>query len=54
MGQQFLLFVISILLVVIFWELCKINGLLKKTRSSTHRISKGKQTNEADTTNILV
>jgi hypothetical protein len=28
---QFLLFVISILLILIFWELSKINSRLKKT-----------------------
>ena len=39
MGQQFLLFVIAILLVVIFWELCKINGRLKRSLSSTLGIS---------------
>ena len=31
MSIQLLLFVIAILLVVIFWELCKINSLLKRT-----------------------
>ena len=31
MNVQFLLFVISILLVLIFWELSKINSFLKKT-----------------------
>ncbi|HKF03317.1 MAG TPA: hypothetical protein VKB49_13445 [Candidatus Sulfotelmatobacter sp.] len=30
MSQQFLLFVIAVLLFAIFWELCKINGQLKK------------------------
>ncbi|HKV80721.1 MAG TPA: hypothetical protein VJP02_21410 [Candidatus Sulfotelmatobacter sp.] len=30
MSVQFLLFVIAILLVSIFWELSKINSLLKK------------------------
>jgi len=54
MGQQFLLFVIAVLLVAIFWELCKINGQLKKTRSSTPRIPSGEQTNDADTAKILV
>lgn len=29
--MQFLLFVIAILLVLIFWELSKINSLLKKS-----------------------
>lgn len=31
MNVQFLLFVITILLVLIFWELSKINSRLKKT-----------------------
>lgn len=31
MNVQFLLFVIAILLVLIFWELSKINSVLKKT-----------------------
>lgn len=31
MSSQFLLFVIAVLLISIFWVLCKINSLLKKT-----------------------
>ncbi len=31
MNVQYLLFVIAILLVLIFWELSKINSRLKKT-----------------------
>ena len=31
MNVQFLLFVIAILLILIFWELSKINSRLKKT-----------------------
>ena len=31
MNVQFLLFVVAILLVLIFWELSKINSLLKRT-----------------------
>lgn len=31
MNVQFLLFVVAILLILIFWELSKINSLLKKT-----------------------
>ena len=31
MSVQFLLFVIAILLILIFWELSKINSRLKKT-----------------------
>jgi hypothetical protein len=30
MNVQFLLFVIAILLILVFWELSKINSLLKK------------------------
>jgi len=41
MSQQFLLFVIAVLLVAIFWELGKINGQLKRRLSSTMRISGG-------------
>jgi hypothetical protein len=44
MSQQFLLFVIAVLLVAIFWELCKINGRLKRSLSSTLGISGGGQT----------
>ena len=54
MGVQFLLFVIAVLLVAIFWELCKINGQLKETHSSTSRISRGEQTNDAGTAKIMV
>jgi len=48
MSQQFLLFVIAVLLVAIFWELSKINGQLKRSLSSNPPISGG-QANEADT-----
>jgi len=41
MSQQFLLFVIAVLLVAIFWELGKINGQLKRSLSSTMQISGG-------------
>jgi Flp pilus assembly pilin Flp len=44
MSQQFLLFVIAVLLVAIFWELCKINGRLKRSLSSISGISGGGQT----------
>ena len=50
MSQQFLLFVIAVLLFAIFWELCKINGQLK---NSTPQISGGGQTNDAGTTKTL-
>jgi hypothetical protein len=37
MIVQLLLFVIAILLVAIFWELSKINSLLKKTLPFGHQ-----------------
>jgi hypothetical protein len=37
MNVQLLLFVIAVLLVVVFWELCKINSHLKKTFPTTAR-----------------
>ena len=40
MTVQFLLFVIAILLVLIFWELSKINARLKKTLLSPEDIVK--------------
>jgi hypothetical protein len=53
MSQQFLVFVIAVLLIAIFWELCKINGRLKRSLSSIPGISGGGQTNDADTTEIV-
>jgi hypothetical protein len=44
MIVQFLLFVIAILLVLIFWELSKINARLKKDAVSTRRHHEGQQT----------
>lgn len=41
MSIQLLLFVIAILLVVIFWELCKINSLLKRTLLAAAQIRGG-------------
>ena len=40
MNVQFLLFVIAILLVLIFWELSKINSRLKKTLVPRYDIAK--------------
>jgi len=51
--SQFLLFVIAVLLIAIFWELCKINGQLKRTLLSIPRISGGGQDDDAVTANIL-
>jgi len=36
--SQFLLFVIAVLLFAVFWELCKINGKLKRLLLSVPRI----------------
>ena len=47
MSNQFLLFVITILLISIFWVLSKINSLLKKTlrpkTAEDHEIAKTHQ-----------
>jgi len=40
MNVQFLLFVIAILLLLIFWELSKINSRLKKTLVQNQDIKK--------------
>jgi hypothetical protein len=39
MNVQFLLFVIAILLVLVFWELSKINSLLKKRLAPIQEIN---------------
>jgi len=49
-----LLFVIAVLLVAIFWELCKINGQLKRRLLSSPQISRGGRANEADIAKALV
>ncbi len=46
MNVLFLLFVIAILLVLIFWELSKINSWLKKTLVPLPEASKDKPRNE--------
>jgi hypothetical protein len=43
MYVPFLLFVITIVLILIFWELAKINSRLKKALVSTHDTVKGNQ-----------
>jgi competence protein ComGC len=43
MNVLFLLFVISILLLLIFWELSKINSLLKKRLVSSFDTDKDKK-----------
>jgi hypothetical protein len=52
MSVQLLLFVIAILLVVIFWELCKINSLLKRTLLPAAQMTGGQQTNDTTTAKI--
>jgi hypothetical protein len=52
MSQQFLLFVMAVLLVAIFWELSKINGQLKKSLPINPRISGGGQANDAYTKTV--
>jgi hypothetical protein len=46
MSVQLLLFVIAVLLVVIFWELCKINSLLKRTLLMAAKMTGGPQTSD--------
>ncbi len=41
MYVPFLLFVIAIVLILIFWELSKINSRLKKALVSSHDTAKG-------------
>jgi len=51
--SQFLLFVIAVLLFAVFWELCKINGLLKRRLPTTPQIPRGGgQANDADITKV--
>lgn len=47
MSVQFLLFVIAVLLVAVFWELCKINSKLKRSLPTPARQSEGGQANDA-------
>ena len=54
MSQQFLLFVVAVLLVAIFWELYKINGQLKRSLPSNPGISGGGKAHDADTTKTLL
>ena len=53
MIQQFLQFVIAVLLIAIFWELCKINGQLKSSLPSTPGNSGGGQAHDVNTTKTL-
>jgi len=53
MIQQFLQFVIAVLLLAIFWELCKINRQLKRSLPSTPGISAGGHANDVDTAKAL-
>jgi hypothetical protein len=52
--SQFLLFVIAVLLFAIFWELCKINGQLKRRLPGTARISARVQANEVEDAKTFV
>ena len=51
MSIQLLLFVIAILLVVIFWELCKINSLLKRALPAAAQMRRGQETNDTTAAN---
>ena len=42
MYVSFVLFVIAILLILIFWELSKINGRLKKAMASQSAVTNSK------------
>jgi hypothetical protein len=45
MNVPFLLFVIAILLIAIFWELCKINSRLKQAFPTLSKASEGLKLN---------
>ena len=49
MSVQLLLFVIAILLVAIFWELCKINGRLRRSLPAPAPITGVQQINDTIT-----
>jgi len=49
MSVQLLLFVIAILLVAIFWELCKINSRLRRTLPTPPRMTGVQQINDTTT-----
>jgi len=53
MSVQFLLFVIAVLLIAVFWELCKINSQLKRSLRSPARKSEGGQANDAVTAKAM-
>ena len=48
MSVQLLLFVIAILLFSIFWELCKIKALLKRTPATPAQMPRRGQDTHAD------
>jgi len=48
--SQFLLFVITVLLFAVFWELCKINDQLKRRLPSSPQISGRGHSDDSDTT----
>jgi len=49
MSVQLLLFVIAILLVAIFWELCKINSRIRRILPAPARITGVQQINDTTT-----
>jgi hypothetical protein len=53
MSAQFLLFVIAILLFAVFWELCKINTLLKWALRNPARTLRGGHENDAASAKAL-
>jgi len=52
--SQFLLFVITVLLIAVFWELSKINSQLKRRPPSTPRIPEQGLANDDETAQTLV
>ena len=49
MYVPFLLFIIVVVLILIFWELSKINSYLKKTLVSTHDTMKDNKDTQPQT-----
>lgn len=53
MSVQFLLYVIAVLLFAVFWELCKIKSLLKRSFPSSAGHSPGPHTTEPATAKAM-
>ena len=53
MSVQFLLFVIAVLLVAVFWELCKIDSHLRMTFHTPTRTQVGGEMNDNATAKAL-